>query len=203
MSASALGARYILHQLVQPAPVLLADLPEEFGLYALWDHAGEIRYIGCTPKATEGFRTRIFNKHATGSEGRSHKFTQAYCTGRMWRYCKKLHPSEALSEQQAFDANAAKKLRNAFIRKFCRATYVSLATKRSIGYFSWLTGLESEVQALAPTSMRAWEGIKFHSAQEPEELVEQLLIEVPEIRGAVDRQNMIYQKYVAQDGSRG
>lgn len=110
-------SRSIFERLTRSVPINLADLPEEFGIYALWDHERQIRYIGSTPKATEGFRTRIYSKHATGSEGRSHKFTQAYCTGRMWRYCKKLDHPAAAREQSATDADAAKKLRNAFIRK--------------------------------------------------------------------------------------
>lgn len=116
----------IFERLTQSEPVNLTDLPEEFGIYALWDHERKIRYIGSTPKNTEGFRTRIYSKHATGSEGRSHKFSQAYCVGRIWRYCKKLHDPAANREQSAADTNAAKKLRNAFIRRYCAASYVSI-----------------------------------------------------------------------------
>lgn len=94
-----MDAGYIL-EMLQAEPVDLKDLPEEFGIYALWDHDKQIRYIGSTPKATEGFRTRVCNKHSTGSEGRSHKFSQAYCTGRMWRHCKKLTIRQPLSMRQ-------------------------------------------------------------------------------------------------------
>ncbi|MBZ0072963.1 MAG: hypothetical protein K8I04_14700 [Gammaproteobacteria bacterium] len=192
-----MDSRHIFNQLTGSAPVALADLPEQFGLYALWDHSGQIRYIGCTPKATEGFRTRIFSKHATGSEGRSHKFTQAYCVGRMWRYCKRLHPAAAACAQSAADAAASKKLRNAFIRKFCGATFVVVPpSNNTSNYFFYLTALESQVQEMAPASMRAWEGIGFSTTGEPAELVEQLLTGFPCDTAAIERQNAIFRKYV-------
>lgn len=192
-----MDSRQIFNQLTTSDPVALVDLPEQFGFYALWDHSGQIRYIGCTPKATEGFRTRIFSKHATGSEGRSHKFTQAYCVGRMWRYCEKLHPIAAAGEQSASDANASKKLRNAFVRKFCGATFVVVPPSSTTNsYFSYLTALESQVQGMAPASMRAWEGIGFSSTEEPAELVDELLTGFSCDIAAIDRQNAIFRKYV-------
>ena len=189
--------RKIFEQLTKSGPVNRTDLPEEFGIYALWDHTKQIRYIGSTPKATEGFRTRIYSKHATGSEGRSHKFTQAYCTGRMWRYCKKLHDPAAAPEQIAADADAAKKLRNAFIRRHCAASYVSLPRKSlPAPYFASLTALEFQLQAMAPPSMRAWEGIGFASVSEPAFLVDHLLVELPHLAAGAQRQRNIYRRYV-------
>jgi len=197
MSADVLDARSILVHLIQSKSTPLANLPEAFGLYALRDHAGEIRYIGCTPKATEGFRTRIFNKHATGSEGRSHKFTQAYCVGRMWRYCKKLHPPQAFAEQCADDASDAKRLRNAFVRTFCSASYFTVPTA-TIGanYFSLLTGLKAQVQAMAPAAMREWEGVAFRAMPEPSDLVDRLLGTMPHLQQAVERQRAIWCRHV-------
>ena len=192
-----MDTRSIFEVLTRSEPVNLSDLPEDFGIYALWDHEKKIRYIGSTPKATEGFRTRIYNKHATGSEGRSHKFTQAYCTGRMWRYCKKLNNQIAAREQSATDANAAKKLRNAFIRKYCAASYVSIP-RDSLPepYFSSLTTLEFQLQDMAPSSMRAWEGIGFQPVQEPTHLVDSLLVELPHFAAGAQRQYAIYKAHV-------
>ena len=187
----------ILEELRTSEPQPLTDLPEKFGIYALWDHEKKIRYIGCTPKATEGFRTRVGSKHVTGSEGRSHKFSQAYCTGRMWRYCKKFDPSAALIAQDLNDAKLAKKLRTLFIRKHCRATFVEISADECAGnYFSFLTSLESEVLALSPSSMRLWERIEFSSVKEPVFLVNELLEEHPSLKGAAERQALIYRKYV-------
>ena len=78
-----MNASQIFNILSESRPVAPIALPETFGIYALWDHARHIRYIGCTPKATEGFNARVANKHVTGSEGRSHKFSHAYRVGRM------------------------------------------------------------------------------------------------------------------------
>ena len=191
------GALSIFEQLTLSKPINLADLPEEFGIYALWDHEGQIRYIGSTPKATEGFRTRIHSKHATGSEGRSHKFTQAYCTGRMWRYCKKLHNPAAAREESKADADAAKKLRNAFIRQYCAASYVSVP-RNSLPepYFTSLTSLEFKLQTMAPPGMRAWEGIGFQPLPEPAALVDRLLVELPHFAAGAQRQLAIYKAHV-------
>lgn len=183
--------------LTQSEPQSLIGLPDIFGIYALWDHEEKIRYIGCTPKATEGFRIRVGNKHVTGSEGRSHKFSQAYCTGRMWRYCKKLAPATALSAQDPHDANLAKKLRTEFIRKNCRVTYVEIPMFiEASNYFNALTSLEAEVQAMAPPEMRAWEGVCFQPFEEPIELVDSLLKSLPHLRGAAERQANIFNNYV-------
>jgi hypothetical protein len=190
-------ARSIFERLTQFEPVNLADLPEEFGIYALWDHERQIRYIGSTPKATEGFRTRIYSKHATGSEGRSHKFTQAYCTGRMWRYCARLDGPAAASAQSPADAVAAKKLRNAFIRKYCMASYVTISrSSLPDPYFANLTSLEFRLQAMALPSMRVWEGIGFRPLPEPTALVDLLLAELPHFAAGAERQNAIYKAHV-------
>ena len=58
------------------------DLPIDIGIYALTDHLGAIHYIGRTD--AEGFRDRIYNRHVTGSEDRSHKFSWFYNIGRMY-----------------------------------------------------------------------------------------------------------------------
>ncbi len=192
-----MNSRELLEKLKNDAPQLLTNLPDTFGIYALWDHEENIRYIGCTPKATEGFRIRVGNKHVTGSEGRSHKFSQAYCTGRMWRYCKKLDPVAALNAQDPNDAKLAKKLRTLFIRKYCRITYVEIPSKEREGnYFAFLTNLESQIQSLAPASMRLWEGIGFSPMEEPISIVDALLEQHSSLREAAEKQAAIYRKYV-------
>jgi len=115
----------------------------------------------------------------------------------MWRYCKKLHPLSSFLEQDTADADAAKKLRNAFIRKFCKATYVEIPTQDApSSYFSYLTSLEAEIQSMAPASMRTWERIGFASLSEPSDLVDQLLIEFPTTKSTVEKQNTIYMRHV-------
>jgi hypothetical protein len=58
------------------------DLPSSIGIYALADHLGIIHYIGSTE--AESFRDRIYNRHVTRSEDRSHKFSWFYNIGRMY-----------------------------------------------------------------------------------------------------------------------
>lgn len=186
----------ILAALCESTPRRLEGLPETFGLYALWDHAGVIRYIGCTPKATEGFRVRVGNKHVTGSEGRSHKFSHAYCTGRMWRYQRRLHPAASGSEQLESDAKLAKQLRSLFIREYCRATLVEIPRISEQDYFRYLTDLEAETKRLAPNGMKLWDGVRFAAGIEPTELVDVLLRRYPELEAACERQAIIYRRYV-------
>lgn len=189
----------IFKKLVNSEPCSLNELPETFGIYALWDHEGAIRYIGSTPKRTEGFKTRISNKHVTGSEGKSHKFSQAYCVGKMWRYSKSIHPYKAELEQHKGDAKLAKKLRTAFIRRHCRATFVAIPLQDGQENYSRdLRKLELKVQELCPEEMRTWERGRFKTASVPAELLDELLDEMPELRAAAERQNAIFEKYVAE-----
>lgn len=165
-----LSPKAILLALQQQAPIKLASLPDEHGVYALIDHTGLIRYVGVTESSAMGFRRRIYQYHVTGSEGRSHKFSQAYNTGRMWR-------SRSANNQQApAYAKLAKSLRTTFCRTFCKAAYFSVTRDECPeNFFGFLTHLEREVQRLAPTSMRQWEGIHFPSVPEPVALVDRLI----------------------------
>ena len=192
-----MDSKEIFRKLTSSEPKSLIALPDSFGIYALWDHESKIRYIGCTPKATEGFRVRVGNKHVTGSEGRSHKFSQAYCTGRMWRYCKKLDPEPALLAQNSDDAKLSKKLRTLFIRKYCRITFVEIPNNGVENYFNYLTSLEAEVQNMAPASMRKWEGVGFSPFSEPSKLVDKLIDEYPSLRRSAEKQDEIFNRYVA------
>ena len=192
-----MNTTHIFRLLCESKPMSLVELPPSFGIYALWDHEDQIRYIGCTPKATESFRVRVANKHVTGSEGRSHKFSQAYCVSRMWRYAPKLHAPAAGAKQNTLDAKIAKQLRTLFIRKHCKVTLVELPPNElSGGYFQTLTRLEAEIQVVAPKSMRAWEGVRFLPCEEPRELVNQLLDENVGLRAGAERQNCLYLQHV-------
>lgn len=92
----------------------------------------------------------------------------------------------------AADANAAKKLRNAFIRKHCAATFVSVPTESiPAPYFASLTALESRVQSMAPPGMRAWEGVGFASTSEPTELVDSLLLSLPHLAKGAEKQRLL------------
>lgn len=136
----------VLRALTTRDPMRLDALPQRHGIYALHDHIGVIRYIGITKADRYGFRGRINNRHVSGSESRSHKFSHAYNAGRMWRAKKDARP----------DAVIAKQLRMAFIRRYCRATYVTVPST----LWGELPRLEIAVQALAPKGMLAWGGIR-------------------------------------------
>jgi hypothetical protein len=172
----------ILHDLTSRDPMRLEQLPRNHGIYALHDHAGAIRYIGITKSIDSGFYDRIHNRHVTGSEGRSHKFSHAYNTGRMWRAKK----------DGRRDASLAKRLRSEFIRRHCRATFVTVPPSLR----TELPKLEIAVQAVAPTHMLDWGGKRaFASLAEPKELVDSLLDDMcfsPEQRAAIERQAALY-----------
>lgn len=160
----------VLQALQDQTPTALAELPNSHGVYALVDHAGSIRYIGVTESPKMGFRRRIFQYHVTGSEGRSHKFSQAYNTGRMWR------SRSDNARQVPANAKLAKSLRTKFCRTYCKAAYFPIeASLHPNEFFEFLTHLEGLVQRLAPPSMRSWEGISFQSVPEPTELVDGLI----------------------------
>ncbi len=157
-----LDAFEIYKRLVESPAVNLADLTRDYGIYALRDHDGEIRYIGITLADAMGFRGRIYDRHVTGSEGRSHKFSQAYNTGRMYRAAKDSRP----------DARLAKSLRKAFVRRHCRASIVVVAPD----HHPDLPSLELAVQALASPAEMAWGSKRaFDAVPEPAGLVDELL----------------------------
>lgn len=172
----------ILRELTIGEPVRLEDLPEEHGICALHDHTGAIRYIGITKGDRSGFYGRINSRHVTGSESRSHKFSHAYNTGRMWRAERDDRP----------DAKEAKWLRTAFIRRHCRATFVTMPPNLS----GELPKMESAIQTMVPDGMLDWGGSRsFVCLSEPKELVDALLEELeftPWQRAAVERQAALH-----------
>jgi len=180
----------VLDALTSSEPVALEKLPDEHGVYALFDHTGQVRYFGVTVANGGGFRVRINNKHVTGSEGYSHKFSHAYNTGRMWR------SRGPCALQDPRDAKAAKRLRAVFCRRHCRAAYFSirlLGTGRD--YFGELSALEKQIQSIAPPSMRRWEKLNFVAEDEPKEMVDALIDELgysAELRKSLTRQTELF-----------
>ena len=153
----------ILKRLRACPGIPLADLPSSSGIYALRDHLGALSYLGLAH--SEGFRVRVRNKHATGSEDRSHKFSCAYNSGRLWR-------DRHNGDKQ--DGSIAKRLRNQFILKHCSASFVEVP---DYGSKADLELIERGVIALASPAETIWNG-KFTAADEPTELVGQLIEEL-------------------------
>lgn len=167
----------IYRNLLDQERLALSALPGTHGIYALFDHAGTMRYVGITMKDRHGFHGRINNRHVAGSEARSHKFSHAYNTGRMWRARRDAGP----------DAMLAKGLRTRFARRYCRATVLPLEEN----LLARLPALETAVQAAAPTGQLLWLSKRgFEPCAEPEVLVDDLLAELrfmPEQRAAGGR----------------
>ncbi|ESX80270.1 hypothetical protein X759_14140 [Mesorhizobium sp. LSHC420B00] len=179
-----LDAGQVLEQLVNGEPSRLDALPRDYGIYALHDHHGDIRYIGITKGDKNGFYGRVFSRHVSGSEGRSHKFSHAYNTGRMWREKRDNSP----------DAGVAKHLRTAFVRRHCHASYVIVPP----AFWSDLPRLELAVQANAPDGMFAWGSKRaFDPLPEPKEMVDALLDVLrftPAQCAAIERQAALWRK---------
>ncbi|WP_156034711.1 hypothetical protein [Pseudorhizobium marinum] len=171
-------ASEVLKQLISQEPSCLDALPRDHGIYSLHDHEGNIRYIGITKGDKYGFYGRIYSRHVSGSEGRSHKFSHAYNTGRMWRE----------KRDNSSDAQLAKHLRTAFVRRYCRATYVQVPSS----LWHNLSQLETAVQAIAPDGMFAWGSKRaFNPLPEPHFLLDALLDDLQFTaaqRAAVERQ---------------
>jgi hypothetical protein len=188
--AQMLEPRSVLDALTSREPVALEMLPNEHGVYALYDHTGQVRYFGVTTADKIGFRNRINSRHVTGSEGRSHKFSHAYNTGRMWRNRAK----RTLEDMR--DAKIAKDLRTIFCRRYCRATYYSVPVSSvARDYFGELTALEMQIQSIASPSMRRWERLHFVAEDEPKEMVDALIDELgysSELRRALERQAELF-----------
>ena len=183
------------HKLTTQRPVTLDQLPkDESGIYLLWNHLGEACYPGCT--VTDGFHERG-RKHTSGSDSSSHKFTQAYNTGRIWTFNHKIHPADAGRAQDIQDAKLARELRQLFIREHCRVTYFALSqlackeTTKKLFH-----KLEAEVKAEIPAGMRVWETNRFAPMEEPMGLVDELLAKHPHLRDAAERQGRIYLDHV-------
>lgn len=168
--------------LARQKPSKLDALPRTHGIYGLYDHEGIMRYVGITREDRRGFYGRINGRHVAGSESRSHKFSHAYNTGRMWRAKGDTGP----------DAKLAKNLRSLFARRFCAATAVAIPA----ACHAELPLLEGEVQRLAPAGQLTWLNVRgFEPIEEPGKLVDQLLAELsypPDAVSAILRQAALH-----------
>lgn len=153
----------ILARLQSAPPTRLDELPNERGIYELYDHAGRPCYIGRTASMT--LRKRIYCYHVTGDRN-SHKFSAAYNAGRMFHERK--HPATC-SE----DGPISKALRNGFVRKYCRAAFFSLPSCTD----EEIAELERQLIAVAPPEMKLWNGSKKVEATEPTNLLDEFLNE--------------------------
>ncbi len=151
----------ILECLMSTRPDALADVPHGSGIYALYDHEGEPRYIGITGN---DLRDRIYSRHAAG-DGNSHKFSTVYNAGRMFH--TRRHPATCST-----DGAVAKELRRNFARRYCAAVAIPLPSLS----FQQLLALEHEICRLAPPDARRWNDSRALEVIEPTELVDDLLL---------------------------
>ena len=171
-------AHDVLDLLKQASPRPTAEAPRDArGIYGLYDHTGTFRYIGSTSSKGETFYKRIHQRHRTGSETHSHYFARMYNTGRMW--------VDRTNPEMEVEMKIARRLRQAFIARYCGCTWVSLPDSANIA------GLEEEVIKLAPSEMIAWNGRGMEAYDEPVALVDALIKDLqvsPVERAALGRQ---------------
>lgn len=167
MSDREMSAEEIFKKLQKNPRSMLDELPKDkCGIYALFNHADFLRYIGRTVGKKSGFNGRIQN-HINGSVGvmkskakpkakprrHKHMFSAVYCCGRMWSYSKRMNfsPKEGDADKTPY-GNLAKRFRNSFSREYCTATYVSiprLDAEDNACYVKRLRRIEKKVQSLA------------------------------------------------------
>ena len=172
-----LNASEIYARLLSQEPSIMPDLPrDQRGIYMLWDHEGVPRYIGIVDK--ESFHKRIDGRHRGGREENSHKFSAAYNTGRMWRDRKRLDEIIDGVQQAQRGAAAAKRVRMAFIRRYCRATFVRIEAPAGEHFGTYVRQAEAAVQRLARPEHRSWETQARIRLVEPVELVDSVIDEL-------------------------
>jgi hypothetical protein len=138
--------------------------------------------------AADSFRDRIYSRHVSGSEERSHKLACNYNIGRMWRDRKRADHVER-------DAKIAKDLRREFIRRYCFAVCVPLNLAKHA-----LEALEKEIFRIAPPEMTSWNRTRkrVNRLPEPRDLVDSLIQElglsVADV-AALERQASRFEKY--------
>lgn len=157
MDRASIEPAAILSRLLDTTPKHLSAVPRGPGIYALYDHASEARYVGITAKC---LRDRIFNRHV-GGDNNSHKFSSAYNAGHMFH--SRRHPGTC-----AKDGPVAKELRRLFVRERCRAVAIPLRAVQKDELFA----LEAEVIALAPATALRWNNVRQMSAFEPADVVD-------------------------------
>jgi len=161
----------------------LDDMPSGVGLYGLGDHNGRLHYFGMTD--SDSFKDRIWSRHISGSEDRSHKLACNYSVGRMWHDRK--HP-----DAMAPDGKIARKVRQAFVRSYCIFVCMPLIVPKNE-----LKRLENEVIDLAWPHIADWNKTRKRVAtfDEPRELVDIILDDLgldAADREALDRQARIF-----------
>ena len=186
-------AAEVLEALKAALPRPTSEAPRDCrGIYGLFDHSGNFRYIGSTSAEDETFYKRIHQRHRTGSETSSHYFSRMYNTGRMWRL-----RNDPVTKA---DGDIAKRLRNVFIERHCRAVWVPLPD------YAPIADLEAEVIARAPAEMIAWNRRGMEAYEEPTTLVDTLIESLalsPYERAAIGRQRERFFGSVLQKKSAG
>lgn len=172
------AAAEVLAMLRRAKPRPTCEAPRDTrGIYGLYDHAGEFRYIGSASSDDESLYSCVHQQHGTSSERASHIFSRTYNTGRMWRLLDE--PSSNV------DGDVAERLRYDFISLHCQAVWVPLPNHVDI------SGLEAQVIALASCDMTEWNTRRVAPYDEPEELVDALVDSLglsPFERAALGRQ---------------
>ena len=136
----------ILARLLDTPPLHLSALPSQPGIYALYDHAGQVRYIGVTEK---GLKKRIAQYHVSGDDN-SHKYSSIYNAGRMF------HTKGGDLHSDSSDGRIAKELRRLFARACCRAVGIPLLGLDKVGLFA----IETEVKRIAPATATSWNDLR-------------------------------------------
>lgn len=165
-----------LAQLTTTRPLRLDALPVSPGLYALYDHERQIRYLGVTAKE---LKERILKRHVAG-DGNSHNFSSAYNAGRMWHDRKH-------ANSDPLDGKIAKELRREFAKANCRASVLSLPGWNEQS----LKRLEAELISIAPAHVLAWNNRRQLHPTEPTVALDAFLMELnwPDDKiAAIDRQ---------------
>ena len=160
------AASNVLRALLKQKPTQLPDLPKVGGIYLLYDHTEQAKYIGSTGREN-GFYDRIYMRHRAGSEHVSHQFSAYYNVGRMWRNRDKA--------KGCLDSKTSKKLRNKFIEIYCSAAYLEVDLPKLE-----LNTLEFEVIRIAPLKVKSWNGnrCEVRMLEEPIELVDKVIAEL-------------------------
>lgn len=179
-------ANDMLARLIAEKPTQLSSLSNKGGIYLLYDHLHNPRYIGMTGP-DKGFYDRIYRRHRSGSEHVSHQYSAYYNVGRMWR--------DRNDDKFHEEAKLSKKLRNKFIELHCLAATLEVDLPKP-----QLERLEKEIIRIAPSEIKDWNGNRRNVflPKEPENLVDKTIsllnFSLSEI-DAVNRQNERYFVY--------
>jgi DNA polymerase III subunit epsilon len=176
-------ATNVLAQILDQVPTQLPKLPKAGGIYMLYDHTSEPKYIGMTGPE-KGFYDRIYRRHRTGSEHVSHQYSAYYNVGRMWR-----NRNDA---KKCVDSKTSKMLRNKFIELNCSATFVEIDLPTSA-----LEVLETEIIRIAPPGVKPWNGRRNAVCllDEPTVLVDEVIAKLNMSTSQIEAINRQREKY--------